>query len=258
MFGLINRDTLPTSTADEFEHFTSSLKAWALKEHNEDGTHFVSTTTNVPLGTCLPYAGSSTPNSNWLFCDGSQVSRVTYQTLFNLVGTTYGAGDGSTTFNIPDLRQRFPLGKAAAGTGSILGSTGGTIDHTHSVASLTISGSTGSASPGTDSQGSHSHGGVTGSESSHTHSFSATTGAASAGQFVDLGATSSHTGINHTHDVSGTTGAGSSHSHSISSDGSHSHTVNSHTHAAGTLAVSGTEGTANPPYTVLNYIILAK
>lgn len=61
-------------------------------------------------GIVLPYAGSAAPDG-WLLCDGSAVSRTTYSDLFGLVGTTYGAGDGSTTFNLPDLRGRLPLGK---------------------------------------------------------------------------------------------------------------------------------------------------
>ena len=85
----------------------------------------------VPTGTIVAYGGTSAP-SGWLLCDGAAVSRNTYARLFSVLGTTYGAGDGSTTFNLPDLRQRFPLGKAASGTGSTLGATGGAIDHTHS------------------------------------------------------------------------------------------------------------------------------
>ena len=53
--------------------------------------------------------------------------------MFAILGTTYGVGDGSTTFNLPNLQQRFPLGKAASGTGSTLGGTGGAIDHLHTV-----------------------------------------------------------------------------------------------------------------------------
>lgn len=76
---------------------------------------------------------SATPPSGWLICDGTAISRTTYAALFAKIGTTYGVGDGSTTFNIPDFRQRFPLGKAAAGTGSTLGGTGGNIDHVHTI-----------------------------------------------------------------------------------------------------------------------------
>jgi microcystin-dependent protein len=255
VFGLINRDTLPAATADEFEHFTSQMKGLWLREHNEDGTHKVlQTFDSVPMGGILPYAGATAPSSRWLICDGSQVSRVTYQNLFNLIGTTYGAGDGSTTFNIPNLQQRFPLGKAAAGTGSTLGSTGGAIDHSHSLSGLSISGNTGSASPGTDTQGSHSHGGATGG---HTHTFSGTTGDDNdAGITANLaGATVTLAFKPHQHAFSGTTDSATA---TISSDGAHSHTVNSHSHSAGSLAVSGTEGSANPPYLVINFIILAQ
>lgn len=84
----------------------------------------------VPSGVILAYGGSSAP-SGYLLCDGSAVSRAGQAALFAAIGTTYGAGDGSTTFNLPDLRQRFPLGKAASGTGSTLGASGGAIDHVH-------------------------------------------------------------------------------------------------------------------------------
>lgn len=84
----------------------------------------------VASGTITSFGGTSAPD-NWLLCDGSAISRTGFDTLFNAIGTTYGAGDGSTTFNLPDLRQRFPLGKATSGTGSTLGGTGGTIDHLH-------------------------------------------------------------------------------------------------------------------------------
>lgn len=90
------------------------------------------TINSVPSGSLHPYAGASAPTGYFL-CDGSAVSRTTYSDLFTVIGTTYGPGDGSTTFNIPDLRQRFPLGKSSSGTGSTLGGTGGSIDHVHSV-----------------------------------------------------------------------------------------------------------------------------
>jgi hypothetical protein len=86
----------------------------------------------LPPGVTLPYGGSSAP-SGYLLCDGSAISRTTYAALFAILSTTYGVGDGSTTFNLPDLRQRFPMGKAASGTGSTLGGTGGAIDHSHTV-----------------------------------------------------------------------------------------------------------------------------
>lgn len=86
----------------------------------------------VLVGDIKP-SGRTANHANWLLCDGAAVSRTTYAALFATVGVTFGAGDGSTTFNVPDLRGRFPLGKAGAGTGSTLGGTGGLIDHVHSV-----------------------------------------------------------------------------------------------------------------------------
>lgn len=86
--------------------------------------------TGAPTGLISAYGGASAP-SGWLLCDGSAVSRGTFAALFAVVGTAFGAGDGATTFNVPDYRQRFPLGKAASGTGNVLGATGGAIDHTH-------------------------------------------------------------------------------------------------------------------------------
>lgn len=80
--------------------------------------------TAAPPGAVTAYAGASAPDG-WLMCDGSAVSRATYADLFAVSGVLYGSGDGSTTFNLPDLRQRFPLGKAVSGTGSTLGGTGG-------------------------------------------------------------------------------------------------------------------------------------
>lgn len=73
----------------------------------------------------------ATPAVGRFKCDGSAKSRTTFADLFAAIGTAYGIGDGATTFNVPDYRQRFPLGKADAGTGSTLGITGGAIDHVH-------------------------------------------------------------------------------------------------------------------------------
>lgn len=65
-------------------------------------------------GMIFAFAGNSIP-SGFLLCDGSKVSRTTYKKLFNVIGTTYGAGDGSTTFTLPNLIDRFLEGSSAAG-----------------------------------------------------------------------------------------------------------------------------------------------
>lgn len=88
----------------------------------------------MPTGTILPYAGSSAP-TGYLLCDDSAVSRATYSALFAVIGTNYGVGDGSTTFNVPDLRGNVPVGKDA-GTFSTLGSTGGEETHSLSIAEM--------------------------------------------------------------------------------------------------------------------------
>ncbi|MEQ8164742.1 MAG: tail fiber protein, partial [Alphaproteobacteria bacterium] len=80
------------------------------------------------------FSGRSTPNTGWLLCDGSAISRSTYADLFSAIGTDYGVGNGSTTFNLPDGVGRFGLG-AGAGTASdatahALGDEGGAETHT--------------------------------------------------------------------------------------------------------------------------------
>jgi microcystin-dependent protein len=75
--------------------------------------------------------GTSPPQAVWLLCDGSPVSSTVYGDLYAAIGTSYGNGNGSTTFNVPDLRERFPLGKSASGANATLGHISGAIQHTH-------------------------------------------------------------------------------------------------------------------------------
>lgn len=74
-------------------------------------------TAGVPVGATKPFSGSTVP-TNFLLCDGSAVSRTTYASLFAVIGTIYGSGDGSTTFNLPDLRGIFPKGAGSQTIGS--------------------------------------------------------------------------------------------------------------------------------------------
>lgn len=80
-------------------------------------TAFVNAKASVgtPTGVVQAFAGSTTPQG-WLLCDGSAVSRTDYAALYAVIGTTYGAGDGSTTFNLPNLVDKFVEGSATSGT----------------------------------------------------------------------------------------------------------------------------------------------
>ncbi len=127
----------------------------------------VSTTVGIVIpGVVFPFAGGTAP-SGFLLCYGQAVSRTTYADLFDVLGTTYGAGNGTTTFNLPDLRGRTIFGKDDMGgsaasrltstggiTGSTLGATGGSQVHTISEAELPV----------------HSHTMAHTHDMSHTHS----------------------------------------------------------------------------------------
>jgi microcystin-dependent protein len=79
----------------------------------------------------------SAARTGWLLCDGSAVSRTTYAALFAGIGTTYGVGDGSTTFNLPDMQGRVPVGRDTGQTEfDTLGETGGAKTHTLTVAQM--------------------------------------------------------------------------------------------------------------------------
>ncbi len=135
-----------------------------------------------PLGSFFTFAGT-TPPTGYLECDGSAVSRTTYANLFAVIGTMYGVGNGTTTFNLPDMRGTFMRGWAhgsandpdrASRTNRGDGTTGDNVgtkqtsqytSHTHGFGTLTGT---------TDAQGAHTHGpgtfaGVTDAQGTHTH-----------------------------------------------------------------------------------------
>jgi microcystin-dependent protein len=119
---------------------------------------------SAPAGTVNPYAGSTAP-TGWLLSFGQAVSRTTYANLFAVISTTYGVGDGSTTFNLPDLRGRAiagvdNMGGTDAGRLSIsntLGTTTGAETHTLSSAEMPSH---------THTQNSHNH-----TQNAHAHDF---------------------------------------------------------------------------------------
>jgi microcystin-dependent protein len=254
MISFIGRGTIKDpAVVREFEHMIARLRSFLSQVFDEDGNLIVADPNLAifAVGDIKPTARPDAQVQNgWLLCNGAQVSRITYNSLYQVIGTAYGAGDGSTTFNLPDLRGRFPLGKSAAGTGSALGATGGALDHTHTGPSHTHTFSATSSSAG-----GHDHAGSTGSAGGHSHTYSGTTSSPSATAQVDIPVTSP---INvahqsHTHTFSGSTTSDGSHSHSINNAPDHSHTVSGTSSSSGT----GNTGSANPPYVVVNYVIFA-
>lgn len=90
----------------------------------------INSKSSLPSGTVTSFAGNNAPKG-WLLCNGETVSRETYKTLFEIIGTTYGNGDSTTTFTLPDMRGRISV---AAGTGAgltnrVLGAVGGEENH---------------------------------------------------------------------------------------------------------------------------------
>lgn len=122
--------------------FVNSLSCWKVR------SIFAADLFAVPVGGTLIYFGTTVPNSNFAFANGAAISRATYATLFGIIGTTYGAGDGSTTFNLPDLSGRVPAGREASasrltatyfgGNSTVLGATGGSESQALTTAQLAV------------------------------------------------------------------------------------------------------------------------
>jgi microcystin-dependent protein len=93
---------------------------------------------SVPTGALFAWPAAAAP-TGYRLCDGSPVSRSTYSDLFAVIGTTYGAGDGSTTFNLPNLKGRVPAGLDAAQTEfNTLGKIGGEKTHVLTAAEMPV------------------------------------------------------------------------------------------------------------------------
>jgi microcystin-dependent protein len=110
----------------------------------------------VQAGAIVMYGGISAP-PGWIFCDGSAVARVgTYGALFAAISTTYGVGDGSTTFNLPNIKGKFPVGLDTGQTEfNALAKTGGAKTHSHTLTAASVTSHTHPV--GTLSVASHSH-----------------------------------------------------------------------------------------------------
>ena len=127
------------------------MSNYEATKYNFDGANLTDIE-GIPTATIIPWSDSSVP-TGYLECDGTAVSRSTYSALFAIVGTTYGAGDGSSTFNVPNLANNVPVGKS---NNKAVGSTGGS----NTVAATgNVAGSTANATLSTSQLASHSHNG---------------------------------------------------------------------------------------------------
>lgn len=200
-------------------------------------------TTQLPAGLLMDYGGTSAPPRGWLFCYGQAVSRVTYARLFTAIGTNYGTGNGTTTFNLPDFRGRVAvpldtLGGVAASrvpTATSINSNGGAVSVTLTVDQIPshVHTATLTGTSGTESA-THTHG---------TGTYAAATGTASAGHTHDAGSiVAAIAGESaHTHNV-GTLAntADTTHAHGAGTLAADAETA--HTHGAGSFSNAG-EGT---------------
>lgn len=90
----------------------------------------------LPVGAIMPFGGGTVPD-NYLLCDGQAVSRTTYSQLFSVIGTSFGVGDGSTTFNVPNMKGKVPVGYDSTQTEfNSLGKTGGEKTHTLTISEM--------------------------------------------------------------------------------------------------------------------------
>jgi microcystin-dependent protein len=242
-----------------------------------------------PTGTVAMWITTTAP-SGWLICDGSPVSRSTFSGLFDIIGTSFGVGDGSTTFNLPNLRGRTAVGLDVSQTEfDSVGKTGGNKAVTLTVAQMPVHNHTQNAH--THTQNSHSHNANTGSNGGHGHSIgggATTTGSESShshqsypsGVLLSAYTSSNNRAAGTLATVNAasfngsarTSGAGSSHSHSVPNHGhtcsvepDHTHSVsvgsstasNNSTTAENNNAGSGQSHENLQPYLVLEYIIKA-
>jgi len=203
----------------------------------------------IPTATIVPWSDSSVP-TGFLECNGSAVSRGTYADLFAIIGTTYGSGDGSTTFNVPDLQDNVAVGKSGtknlastggANTVSTTGNVGTNTNVTGNVATTTnvssnASGSTANASLSTPQLASHTHG---------------LTGGAGTGPGIKFNAE------NFINKSTNATGGGAGHSHNLSVNVSSnaSSSSNLSANASSTSNFSGDATSVVQPYLTVIYII---
>ena len=101
------------ATKEELNSAKTSVPTKTSDLTNDSG--FITGASLLPIGSYIQFAGSQAPEG-FLVCNGGAISRTTYSQLFAVIGTTYGSGNGSTTFNLPNLTNRFLQGSTTSGT----------------------------------------------------------------------------------------------------------------------------------------------
>ena len=237
-------------------------------------------TSVTPVGVLLAYSGGTAP-TGWLICDGSAVSRTSYgalNALYNGLSYPYGSGDGSTTFNLPDLRRRYIAGKGASDTlgftegGNITGTAyaSRSMSHTHAVPghyhSTTGAGSSLTAAGQTLGATSKTITGTIGSASDGTHDHDlkqeAGGGGTADGSAANIISLVGSTVAAYRNSANHYTGGGHSHTHVLAADISHTHAASAVSGSLG-LVTGGANGdasfnsgsTATGSYLFLNYIV---
>jgi microcystin-dependent protein len=248
-----------------------------------NGTSWINGTSGIS-GEVKLWSTSTAPEG-WLIADGREVSRTTYAELFAEIGTTFGTGNGTTTFNLPDLRGNIPVGlQSTDASFNAIGKTGGSkaesltiaqmASHTHIQNSHTHSGSSSSAGGHTHSGtvnngGAHTHTGSTNTAGSHNGTFPTGDGANTGYNLRTVGCCSNRgqTAVSsnyygnqlapHSHALA-SIGAGGDHAHTatLDSGAGHAHTLTV-TNATATNGNTGGGGTHSnlQPYLTVNYII---
>ena len=242
----------------------------------------------TPIGSILCYAGQVVPNG-WLFCNGSEVSKIQYEQLYLAIGDHYGTPLNPNNFILPNLEQRLPLGKSSSNNlGDTSGNqtitlgvnqipahthtgtttTNGQHDHSGNIASSGLHAHTGT----TSTDGTHNH---TATDLGHAHSYNDAYFAENRGGGTNIYGTSSSTDYDNDYiyrtptpitstgyaNINVANNGAHSHTLNVANNGTHTHTIDivnngSHNHTFTTSSVgSGSSINIMNPYIILNYII---